>query len=85
MRLRLAMLGGLSETSASLNEGGCGSGSASKACRSRGAGLAEPAQWLVLGGSGFGPPLWGASQVSQRKKGWAAGARRLMKSTALAV
>ena len=57
---RFWIAAGLSETSASLNDGGCGSGSSSKAFAWRGAGFAV--DWQSSGGCGlgFGPPPCGA-------------------------
>ena len=77
---RLRIPAGLSETSASLNEGGIGSGSLAKTLRWRGAGdgVASP-----LGSSGSrGPPLCGARKATQRKNGRGSSSWRPMMSTA---
>ena len=80
---RLRIAAGLSETSASLNDGGCGSGSDANTPLSRGAATGVPSP----GGSSAsrGPPTCGAKYVSQRKNGFARAARRWIASTARSV
>ena len=76
--LRIAI--GLSETSASLNDGGVGSGSLAKWFRyfGEGDGVDCPA-----GSSGsFGPPLCGATNATHMKNGCGSSDWRAIRSTA---
>ena len=71
---------GLSETLRSLKPGGLGSGAEAKSLRWRGAGTGVA--WPTGSSGSRGPPLCGARNATERKNGWACGARRLMMLTA---